>query len=137
MSSRSKKPKDSESLIPGKETGEIQEGKDPKGPLPGEETGEIQEIKEVEKTKPPESPGRVVYVSGSKFSHPFRVQAAKDFQAGLVKDAMQIQLPDGQIITAGPTYETHISADLLQLIKIGVLQASNFGKLAKRGALRV
>ncbi|MGB5101040.1 MAG: hypothetical protein WBN94_10650, partial [Methanothrix sp.] len=69
----------------------------------------------------------------SKFSKPFMAQAAQDFRAGKVKAAMQMQLPDGQIITAGPTYGTRMSPEMLQMIKSGVLQASNFGKLAKKG----
>lgn len=80
-----------------------------------------------------EPAGRTVFVCCSKFSKPFMAQAAQDFRAGKVKAAMQMQLPDGQIITAGPTYETRMSPEMLQMIKSGVLQASNFGKLAKRG----
>ena len=78
--------------------------------------------------------GRTVFVSGSKFSKPFMLQAAQDFQAGKVKGAAQIRLPDGQTITAGPTYETTMSPELMQLIKAGVLQASTFGKMARRRA---
>jgi hypothetical protein len=76
-----------------------------------------------------EPAGKIVFVCGSKFSKPFAHQAAEDFQAGKVKDAGQIVLPDGQIISAGPTYETTTSPSLIQMIKDGVLQASNFGKL--------
>ena len=76
--------------------------------------------------------GRAVFVSGSKFSKPFMLQASQDFRAGKVKGAAQIRLPDGQTITAGPTYETRMSPELMQLIKAGVLQASTFGKSAKR-----
>jgi hypothetical protein len=93
------------------------------------------EVPKLKTDNPPlvqETPGRVVYVTGSKFSKPFMAQAAQDYQAGKVKEAMQIMLPDGQTITAGPTYESHMSLALMQMIKKGVLQASNFGKLAKR-----
>ena len=75
--------------------------------------------------------GRAIYVCGSKFSRPFMLQAAQDFQAGKVKGAAQIRLPDGQTITAGPNYETRMGPELMQLIKKGVLQASTFGKFAK------
>jgi hypothetical protein len=81
----------------------------------------------------PEPAGRTVYVCGSKFSKSFTGRAAEDFRAGKVNEAGQIVLPDGQIIRAGPTYETMTSPALLQLIKDGTLQASIFGKLAKRG----
>ena len=77
----------------------------------------------------PEPPGKVIFVCGSKFSKSFVHQAAKDFQAGKVEKAGQIVLPDGQIITAGPTYETTMSSALIQMVKDGILQASNFGKL--------
>lgn len=76
-----------------------------------------------------EPPGKVIFVCGSKFSKSFVHQAAKDFQAGRVEEAGQIVLPDGQIIQAGPTYETTMSPSLIQMIKDGILQASNFGKL--------
>jgi hypothetical protein len=46
-----------------------------------------------------------------------------------VEKAGQILLPDGQIIAAGPTYETIMSSDLIQMVKSGVLQASTFGKM--------
>lgn len=81
------------------------------------------------KSKPPE---RAIYVSGSKFSKAFMQQAAQDLRTGRVKDVGQIILPDGQVIQAGPTYETCLSPGLLQMIKNGILQASTFGKLAKR-----
>lgn len=77
-------------------------------------------------------PGRVVFVCASKFSKAFSSQAAKDFQSGKVQNAGQILLPDGQIITAGPTYETTMSSELLQMVKDGALQASTFGKLLSR-----
>ena len=93
---------------------------------------EVPKLKTDTPLKPQEPPGRVVYVTGSKFSKTFTAQAAQDYQSQKVKEAMQIVLPDGQIITAGPTYETNMSPDLMQLIKRGVVQASNFGKLAKR-----
>jgi hypothetical protein len=94
-----------------------------------------EEVPKLKTDNPPlveETPGRVVYVTGSKFSKSFVAQAAQDYQAGKVKGAMQIMLPDGQIITAGPTYESHMGPTLMQMIKRGVVQASNFGKLAKR-----
>ena len=77
----------------------------------------------------PEPPGKVIFVCGSKFSKSFVHRAAMDFQARRVEEAGQIVLPDGQIIQAGPTYETTMSPALIQMIKDGVLQASNFGKL--------
>lgn len=80
------------------------------------------------KSKPPE---RSVYVSGSKFSRPFMQRAALDFKAGKVKGAGQIMLPDGQVIQAGPTYETTLSPGLLQMIRQGILQASSFGRLRR------
>ena len=76
-----------------------------------------------------EPAGKIVFVSCSKFSKQFARRAAQDFQAGKVEKAGQIVLPDGQIIDAGPTYETTTSPALIQMIKDGVLQASNFGKL--------
>lgn len=72
-------------------------------------------------------PERDVYVSGSKFSKAFMQRAALDFQAGRVKDVGQIILPDGLAIKAGPAYRTTMSQELQQLIKAGILQASNFG----------
>lgn len=77
----------------------------------------------------PEPPGKVIFVCGSKFSKQFALRAAEDFQAKRVDGAGQIVLPDGQIISAGPTYETTMSPSLIQMIKDGILQASNFGKL--------
>lgn len=77
----------------------------------------------------PDPPGKVIFVCGSKFSKSFVHQAAKDFQARRVEEAGQIVLPDGQIIQAGPTYETTMSPALIQMVKDGILQASNFGKL--------
>ena len=77
----------------------------------------------------PEPPGKTVFVCGSKFSKAFTIQAAQDFRAGRVEGAGQIVLPDGQIIQAGPTYETTMSPALIQMVKDGILQASNFGKL--------
>ncbi|MDD2317688.1 MAG: hypothetical protein PHD57_10105 [Desulfobacterales bacterium] len=90
-----------------------------------------------------EPPGKVIFVCGSKFSKSFVHQAAKDFQSGEISadhtvailpdgreiGAGQIVLPDGQIISAGPTYETTMSPALIQMVKDGILQASNFGKL--------
>jgi hypothetical protein len=76
-----------------------------------------------------EPPGKIVFVSCSKFSKQFALRAAQDFQAGKVEKAGQIVLPDGQIIDAGPTYETTTSPSLIQMVKDGILQASNFGKL--------
>ena len=76
----------------------------------------------------PEPPGQTVFVCASKFSKAFSLQAAHDFKAGKVEKAGQILLPDGQIIAAGPTYETIMSSDLIQMVKSGVLQASTFGK---------
>jgi hypothetical protein len=76
-----------------------------------------------------EPPGKTVFVCASKFSKAFTAHAALAFKKGLVKSASQIVLPDGQVITAGPTYETTMSTDLIELIKAGVLQASAFGKL--------
>jgi hypothetical protein len=130
MSSRSKRAKPK--VVP--ETRNIEEGLDVIIAPPNEVDPEIaaREIHAEEEKISSEPPGRIVYVSGSKFSHPFRTQAARDFQAGKVKEAMQIQLPDGQIITSGPTYETHMCEALLKMIKGGIVQASNFGKLAKR-----
>ena len=81
----------------------------------------------------PEPPGKTVFVCGSKFSKAFSLQAAQDFRAGRVKGAGQIVLPDGQIIKAGPTYETTTSPGLMEMLKAGVLQASIFGKLSKGG----
>lgn len=77
----------------------------------------------------PEPAGKTVFVCCSKFSKAFSGAACMAFKKGLVKGAGQIVLPDGQIITAGPTYETHISPDLIEMIKAGVLQASIFGKM--------
>lgn len=91
----------------------------------------------------PDPPGKVVFVCGSKFSKSFALRAAADFRSGEINTdhtaavlpdgreikAGQIVLPDGQIINAGPTYETTMSPSLIQMIKNGVLQASNFGKL--------
>lgn len=77
----------------------------------------------------PEPPGKTVFVCCSKFSTAFARRAAQDFQAGKVEKAGQIVLPDGQIIDAGPTYETTMSPALIQMVKDGILQASNFGKL--------
>lgn len=82
------------------------------------------------KSKHPEKPSeRTVYVCGSKFSKSFLRQAALDYQKGVVGSAGQIMLPDGQVIQAGPTYETKLSPQLLQMIKRGILQASSFGRL--------
>ena len=91
----------------------------------------------------PEPPGKTVFVCGSKFSKQFALRAAADFRSGEINadhtvailpdgreiKAGQIVLPDGQIIDAGPTYETTMGPSLIQMIKDGVLQASNFGKL--------
>ena len=77
----------------------------------------------------PDPPGKVIFVCGSKFSKQFALRAAEDFQAKRVDGAGQIVLPDGQIIQAGPTYETTMSPALIQMVKDGILQASNFGKL--------
>lgn len=77
----------------------------------------------------PDPPGKVIFVCGSKFSKQFALRAAEDFQAKRVDGAGQIVLPDGQIISAGPTYETTMSPSLIQMVKDGILQASNFGKL--------
>lgn len=91
----------------------------------------------------PDPPGKVIFVCGSKFSKQFALRAAADFRSGEINAdhtaailpdgreirAGQIVLPDGQIIQAGPTYETTMSPALIQMIKDGVLQASNFGKL--------
>ena len=91
----------------------------------------------------PESPGKTVFVCGSKFSKSFALRAAADFRSGEINAdhtaailpdgreirAGQIVLPDGQIIQAGPTYETTMSPALIQMVKDGILQASNFGKL--------
>jgi hypothetical protein len=77
----------------------------------------------------PKPPGKIVFVCCSKFSTAFARRAAQDFQAGKVEKAGQIVLPDGQIIDAGPTYETTTSPSLIQMIKDGILFASNFGKL--------
>jgi hypothetical protein len=74
-------------------------------------------------------PGKTVFVWASKFSKAFTFQAAQAFKKGLVKGPGQIVLPDGQVITAGPTYETTMNSDLVQMIRAGVLQASAFGKL--------
>jgi hypothetical protein len=90
-----------------------------------------------------EPPGKVIFVCGSKFSKQFALRAAADFRSGEINadhtvailpdgreiKAGQIVLPDGQIIDAGPTYETITSPALIQMIKDGVLQASKFGKL--------
>lgn len=76
-----------------------------------------------------EPPGKTIFVCASKFSKAFSVHAALAFKKGLVENAGQIVLPDGQIITAGPTYETTTSPGLLELIRAGALQASIFGKL--------
>ena len=76
-----------------------------------------------------EPAGKIVFVCGSKFSKQFALRAAEDFQAKRVDGAGQIVLPDGQIIQAGPTYETTTSPSLIQMVKDGILQASNFGKL--------
>ena len=76
-----------------------------------------------------EPPTGTVFVCASKFSKTFSMHAALAFKKGLVKDAGQIVLPDGQMITAGPTYETATSPDLIGLIRAGVLQVSVFGKL--------
>ena len=78
-------------------------------------------------------PGRTLYVCASKFSKPFMTRAAQDFQAGKVQAAMQIILPDGQTIAAGPTYETSESPDLIKMIKTGIISASIFGKLQRKG----
>jgi hypothetical protein len=80
--------------------------------------------------------GRTVFVCASKFSKSFSLKAAEDFQAGKVKGSGEILLPDGKTIKAGPTYETTMSAELLQMIMSGVLQASVFGKLCKTQSAR-
>jgi hypothetical protein len=81
-----------------------------------------------------ESPLKTVFVSCSKFSKAFSTHAALAFKKGLVKSAGQIVLPDGQVIKAGPTYETTMSPDLLQMIREGAIQASIFGKLKERSS---
>jgi hypothetical protein len=75
-----------------------------------------------------EPPGKTVFVCGSKFSKGFALRAAEDFKKGLVRASGQVILPDGQVIKAGPAYETTMSLGLMQMIRDSVLQASIFGK---------